>query len=331
MLAEKIAQAEAWSQDGSPVLTNRRESIDLDVLSDRCSTSTSSPPTSLGRTSLTAQDRIDAAADTVGMFLETKAERTGESSGESTPFDSSKPPAIDVSSYFLRIRKYSDASPEAIVCALALIRQVCAKKGWDVDACNVHRLLLAAVMVNSKYHDDEPDDNARWARIGGLRLSELNVLEIQFLNACNFDLRVPLQLFLTTVSDLTTFTFNPSPSTASPASTRPIRRGIRRHTSSQSHGSYARTKSVDGARKRGMLSFFVSTPPVHLDGLKRPASSTDLRGQWPSDASPASSSRLSPAMSAAQAAAASRVVPPSRRRRSTSLTSLLRLPRSGGY
>ncbi len=46
------------------------------------------------------------------------------------------------------------------------------------------------------------DSNGRWARIGGIKKSELNNLEVDFLNRCQFDLRVSSQEFSDMVFEL---------------------------------------------------------------------------------------------------------------------------------
>jgi hypothetical protein len=52
----------------------------------------------------------------------------------------------------------------------------------------------------------EVDSNARWARIAGIKVHEINNLEVEFLNRCQFDLRVTTQEFHDMVLELMAFT-----------------------------------------------------------------------------------------------------------------------------
>ena len=59
-----------------------------------------------------------------------------------------------------------------------------------VDSFNVHRLIIAGVTVASKFFSDVFYTNSRYAKVGGLPLTELNALELQFLLLNDFDLLV---------------------------------------------------------------------------------------------------------------------------------------------
>jgi len=56
--------------------------------------------------------------------------------------------------------------------------------------------MIAAVMLAAKFFDDFYYSNEYFAKIGGITNKEMNVLEIEFLNAINFSLHVePLMFF----------------------------------------------------------------------------------------------------------------------------------------
>ncbi|KAF2842952.1 cyclin-domain-containing protein [Patellaria atrata CBS 101060] len=61
-----------------------------------------------------------------------------------------------------------------------------------VDSFNIHRLVIAGVTCASKFFSDIFYTNSRYAKVGGLPLTELNHLELQFLLLNDFRLSVPL-------------------------------------------------------------------------------------------------------------------------------------------
>lgn len=55
---------------------------------------------------------------------------------------------------------------------------------------NYRGLLLVAIMIANKFFEDECCTNKQWARIGGVSLQYLNILELDFLFGIHFDLQV---------------------------------------------------------------------------------------------------------------------------------------------
>ncbi|KAF9136257.1 hypothetical protein BGW39_003702 [Mortierella sp. 14UC] len=65
-----------------------------------------------------------------------------------------------------------------------------APNGFRVNSFNIHRLLITCLMVAAKFTSDLFYSNARYAKVGGLSLPELNQLELVFLFTTQFDLNV---------------------------------------------------------------------------------------------------------------------------------------------
>ncbi|KAF9163558.1 hypothetical protein DFQ26_002407 [Actinomortierella ambigua] len=72
----------------------------------------------------------------------------------------------------------------------ALPQTAVAPNGFRLNSLNIHRLLITALMVAAKFTSDLYYSNARYAKYGGLRLEELNQLELEFLFSIKFDLNV---------------------------------------------------------------------------------------------------------------------------------------------
>jgi hypothetical protein len=166
-------------------------------------------------------DVINAACEMVGLYLCNMAHATPHSSVRSM-YDAVSEPKITLPCYFERIRHYSLATPESILCSVVLIKKIVASGQLQVTLQNVHRLLVTAIMVFAKFYDDEIDSNCRWARIAGLKKCEMNNMEIMFLNHCQFDLRVSPDQFHDIVAAMLEFSRRP-PLPATPTSEESVR------------------------------------------------------------------------------------------------------------
>ncbi|KAK2750166.1 hypothetical protein FQN57_004662 [Myotisia sp. PD_48] len=62
-----------------------------------------------------------------------------------------------------------------------------------VDSYSIHRLVIAGVTCSSKFFSDVFYTNSRYAKVGGLPLTELNHLELQFLLLNDFRLAIPVE------------------------------------------------------------------------------------------------------------------------------------------
>jgi hypothetical protein len=115
-----------------------------------------------------------------------------------------KVPAMSVHAYLERIRKYFLCSEECFVLALVYLDRV-TKTCTSVTLCDltVHRLVLVAILLAVKMQDDTYYSNAYYAKIGGLKLLELNALEIEMLKMLGWNVFVPVheyQFYLGLVS-----------------------------------------------------------------------------------------------------------------------------------
>jgi hypothetical protein len=61
---------------------------------------------------------------------------------------------------------------------------------------NVHRVCITAILLAAKFFDDAYYNNAYYAKVGGVLVSEMNGLEVEFLFRINFSLHVTPELFI---------------------------------------------------------------------------------------------------------------------------------------
>ena len=94
-----------------------------------------------------------------------------------------------------RIHKYASCSNECFVLALVYIDRLIQRNNFLLTELNVHRVVITAVLLAAKFFDDAYYNNAYYAKVGGVLVSEMNGLEVDFLFRINFSLHVTPELF----------------------------------------------------------------------------------------------------------------------------------------
>eukprot|EP01137_Pigoraptor_chileana_P014739 Opistho-2@69757 len=103
-------------------------------------------------------------------------------------FHARSPPPISVRSYLQRFAKYAPFGNECFILVLIYLDRIVQRSGVVVTSLNVHRLLVTGLMLAAKYSQDKYYTNKHYAKVGGLPVQELNMLEIEFLRMIDFDL-----------------------------------------------------------------------------------------------------------------------------------------------
>ncbi|KAG2199589.1 hypothetical protein INT47_012189 [Mucor saturninus] len=115
-----------------------------------------------------------------------------------TCFQARSIPSISIYAYLTRILKYCPCANECFLALLVYFDRMAKTSstrtnGLRIDSFNVHRLIISGVMVASKLFSDVFFTNTRYAKVGGLPVSELNILELEFLSLNDFALFVSLE------------------------------------------------------------------------------------------------------------------------------------------
>lgn len=136
--------------------------------------------------------------EVVGMSLQLLANGNKSKS----VFDGPSIPSIPVSDYLARMVKYIDAwkcgedarvgrGIRALIVSLVYLDRMSQRKSeFRITSYNVHRVLMIAMLVSTKFFEDIPFQNSYWSRVAGVSLEELNKLEASFCATIDFDLNV---------------------------------------------------------------------------------------------------------------------------------------------
>lgn len=117
-----------------------------------------------------------------------------EASYKITMLDSHEIPDIQIQDYLYRIISMSKSMYRDIIIALVYAdRLINDEVISGISYHNMHRLIAISLMTSSKFYDDVHYSNKTWAAILGLRLQELNEMEVHFLEALGYDINVSLE------------------------------------------------------------------------------------------------------------------------------------------
>ena len=95
-----------------------------------------------------------------------------------------------------QIHKYASCSTECFVLALIYIDRLIQNNNFVLSELNVHRVVITAILLAAKFFDDAYYNNAYYAKVGGVLVSEMNGLEVEFLFRINFSLHVKPEVFV---------------------------------------------------------------------------------------------------------------------------------------
>ncbi|KAJ5216922.1 Nuc-1 negative regulatory protein preg [Penicillium chermesinum] len=99
-----------------------------------------------------------------------------------TRFHSRSPPRISVQDYLQRLTTHATLSPPILLSMVFYIDRLCALyPAFTVSSLTIHRFLIVSATVASKGLSDSFWTNKTYARVGGISMAELAMLEMEFL------------------------------------------------------------------------------------------------------------------------------------------------------
>jgi len=102
--------------------------------------------------------------------------------GQLTRFHSRAPPGISVLDYLQRLTTHATLSPPILLSVVYYIDRLCGiYPAFTISSLTVHRFLITSATVASKGLSDSFWTNKTYARVGGVSMKELALLELEFL------------------------------------------------------------------------------------------------------------------------------------------------------
>lgn len=107
-----------------------------------------------------------------------------------TRYHSRSPPAISIQTYLARLTKFNNFSQATLLTTIYYIDLLSHnyQPYFTLNSWTVHRFLLVATMLGQKALEDYFHTNDHYAKVGGVALTELNCLELDFLDRVDWKL-----------------------------------------------------------------------------------------------------------------------------------------------
>eukprot|EP00756_Hemistasia_phaeocysticola_P024899 Hpha_TRINITY_DN15976_c2_g7::TRINITY_DN15976_c2_g7_i1::g.73997::m.73997 len=124
-----------------------------------------------------------AVLEAISAFLTSESSdsrpRESPEEGDASIFDACEPPSIPFKAYLMRLARYTDCSPECYV--LAVVYALRTRERFTSK--NIHRLMLAGLVIAAKWRDDFYFGHDYYSVVGGVSPAEMLRLELGLLEA----------------------------------------------------------------------------------------------------------------------------------------------------
>jgi len=127
------------------------------------------------------EDMVELVAHMLAELIATN-DAIRISNGGLTRFHSRTAPGISVRDYLHRLARHATLTPPLLLAMVYYIDRLCAmNQEFTINTLTVHRFLITAATVAAKGLSDSFWNNTTYARVGGVRVAELKLLELEFL------------------------------------------------------------------------------------------------------------------------------------------------------
>ena len=116
--------------------------------------------------------------------------KSGTVGSDVTVYDSKHAPKISILDYLNRWLEFTQCSENVLCIASVYMDRLMSEKNYSLSSQNIHRVLLTALVLASKWQDDNVFSTSDYALVGGVSIVELKRLERSFLIDIDWDLHV---------------------------------------------------------------------------------------------------------------------------------------------
>lgn len=112
-------------------------------------------------------------------------------------FDLTQMPCIPLHMYIARVIYYCQTEKSIIVSSLIILDRIFTVCPKILTSSSAYKLFFICVVVCTKMYNDTFFTNQFYAKVGGISLNEINMLEIQLLSLLKFNLYVESDVYQT--------------------------------------------------------------------------------------------------------------------------------------
>ena len=95
-------------------------------------------------------------------------------------------PSLSILDYLYRIQTYTEAEDNTLIIGLMYMDRVCEESSIILTPYNIHRIVFVAILLAIKYNEDVCFEFEFYAKVAGLPINELKILEREFVELIKF-------------------------------------------------------------------------------------------------------------------------------------------------
>ena len=148
--------------------------------------------------------------ESIAITLETCVKGNKDNVNKNDPFSIGKVPQLSLQEYMIRLAGYINIwykqcggletrGVRTILMSIIYITRI-TNDEYVLCRYNVHRLVMIACMLATKFEEDDCFDNTFWSKVGGVTLKEVNKMESDFCNLIDYRFLVPKESYDTVVT-----------------------------------------------------------------------------------------------------------------------------------
>ena len=124
----------------------------------------------------------------VDIIIENREFRNERPLNKNDIFYSNKIPLITTEEFIIRIEKYTHLECSTLISAFIYTKRLIEKENYIIGLNNLYRIFLGACIIAIKFNEDSNFKNKYYAKIGGLNLEEMNLIEYNIYYRIDFNL-----------------------------------------------------------------------------------------------------------------------------------------------
>ena len=124
----------------------------------------------------------------VDIIIENREFRNERPLNKNDIFYSNKIPLITTEEFIIRIEKYTHLECSTLISAFIYTKRLIEKENYIIGLNNLYRIFLGACIIATKFNEDSNFKNKYYAKIGGLILEEMNLIEYNIYSRIDFNL-----------------------------------------------------------------------------------------------------------------------------------------------
>ena len=107
-----------------------------------------------------------------------------------------KNPRISIEDFLNKCLIYSNAESSTFIIMLIYIDRLCEINNFIVNSLNVYRIIFSSFVIAIKYNEEKDFNNEFFSKLAGMSLTEMNLLELIYLNLIDYKLYISDEDFL---------------------------------------------------------------------------------------------------------------------------------------